>query len=166
MCLHAWLWPQAGLAQKKPVGVHGYYLSNVLTKYVYTPRTPVNMFLTASKKLSALEQQLASICMAIKELQGDLESIAISRRHSCRNAYHKDIHKSRHNQKLYYQRCKSKRSAKMPCAHCGALVRADYMLRHMRTARCVAAKLKAPLPIPALEKPPDLHLVQLSLVAP
>ena len=124
------------------------------------------MFLTASKKLSVLEQQLATICMAIKELQGDLESIAISRRHSCRNAYHKDIHKSRHNQKLYYQRCKSKRSAKKPCTHCGGLVRADYMLRHMRTARCVAAKLKAPLPILASEKPPDLHLAPLSLVAP
>ena len=57
-------------------------------------RTPASMFLTASKKLCVLEQQLATICVTMKELQEDLAAIATSRRESCRNAYHKDLKKA------------------------------------------------------------------------
>ena len=99
------------------------------------------MFLTASQKLQMLEQQLSIICIAIKDLKSDLEGIAKARRHSCKIAYHKDINKSREKQKIYYQKCKSKRSEKKPCAHCGALVRADYMLRHTRTAKCISKSI-------------------------
>ena len=124
------------------------------------------MFLTASNKLCVLEQQLATICLAMKELQEDLAAIATSRRESCRNAYHKDIKKSRHKQKLYYQRCKSVRSAKVPCKHCGVLVRADYMLRHTRTAKCMGATLIKPVQVCASDTPPSLHLEPQPSVAP
>ena len=124
------------------------------------------MFLTASKKINVLEQQLAAICMALKDLRGDLEIVATARRKSCRTAYYKDVERSRLNQKKCYQRHKGQRSAKAACAHCGTHVRSDYMRRHLRTTKCTAARLRAP----SLTGPSDTllnqHMVPLSLGAP
>ena len=124
------------------------------------------MFLTASKKINALEQQLATICLALKELRGDLEIVATARRKSCRTAYHKNIERSRLNQKKCYQRHKGQRSAKVACAHCGVHVRSDYMRRHLRTTKCTAAHITAPLLTGALDTPLNPHMAPLSLGAP
>ena len=126
------------------------------------------MYLTASTKRNALEQQLSAICMALKEVRGTLEVVATARRLSCRTAYYKDLDRSRSNQNRCYQRHKAQRSAKVAGTRCGMHVRSDYMRRHMRTAKCLAAvqRLTTPLLASTSNKLQGPHPAPPSLVAP
>ena len=102
--------------------------------------TVEKMFHTAAKQLEDLEAQLASITKAVGSLRESLSQVADTRRVRCSKAYHKDIKKTRENRNAYYQRVKTQRAVKVPCAHCGKNIRLDYMKRHMKTSRCASVK--------------------------